>query len=198
MIRWNSKHEREVIYLVLLFILFRILIVFFGALIVFFPFISAWRSFVLPRSAPDPISRAVFLTMRRIFDLRSKRARSYEVVVRIMELYTPVSLIALLVTWLVLIQLGYMGMFWALGVQSWYDSFKISGSSLFTLGFALIDNLPTTILTFSEAIIGLILITLLISYLPTIYPTFSRREAAATMLDVRPASPPSPVSLIQH
>ena len=198
MIRWNLKHEREVIILVLLFILFRILVFFLGALIVFFTFISALRTFVLPRSAPDPISRAVFLTMRRIFDLRSKRARSYEVVDRIMELYTPVSLVALLVTWLILIQFGYMGMFWALGVQSWYDSFKISGSSLFTLGFALSDNLPTTILTFSEAIIGLILIALLISYLPTMYAAFSRREAAVTMLEVRAGSPPSAVELIKR
>src|SRR5713226_1131258 len=76
MIRWNLKHEREVIILVLLFILFRIVVFFLGVLIVFFTIISALRTFVLPRSAPDPISRAVFLTMRRIFDLRSKRARS--------------------------------------------------------------------------------------------------------------------------
>ena len=186
------------IILVLLFILFRIFVFFLGVLIVFFTIISALRNFVLPRSAPDPISRAVFLTMRRIFDLRSKRARSYEVVDRIMELYTPVSLVALLLTWLTLIQLGYMGMFWALGVQSWYDSFKISGSSLFTLGFALSDNLPTTILTFSEAIIGLILIALLISYLPTMYAAFSRREAAVTMLEVRAGSPPSAVELIKR
>ena len=186
------------ILLVLLFILFRIFIFFLGALIVFYTIISALRNFVLPRSAPDPISRAVFLSMRRIFDLRSKRARSYNAVDRIMALYTPVSLVALLVTWLVLIQLGYMGMFWALGVQSWYDSFKISGSSLFTLGFALSDNLPTTILTFSEAIIGLILIALLISYLPTMYAAFSRREAAVTMLEVRAGSPPSAVELIKR
>src|SRR5260370_11292083 len=161
MIRWNSKHEREVIYLVLLFILFRILVFFLGALIVFYTIISALRTFVLRRSAPDPISRAVFLTMRRIFDLRSKRARSYEVVDRIMELYTPVSLVALLVTWLILMQLGDMGMFWALGVQSWYDSFKISGPSLFTPGFTLTANLPPTILTFSYLLLTLLLFPLL-------------------------------------
>src|SRR5258708_39527866 len=72
----------------------------------------------------------------------------------------------------------------------------MSGSSVLTLGFALVDNFPTTVLAFSEATIGLILIALLIAYLPTIDSAFSRREAAVTMLEVRAGSPPSAVEMI--
>jgi hypothetical protein len=104
----------------------------------------------------------------------------------------------LLIVWLFAINLGYIAMDWAIDAESWYVAFKISGSSLLTLGFALVDNFPTTVLAFSEATIGLIMIALLIAYLPTIYAAFSRREAAVTMLEVRAGSPPSAVEMIKR
>src|SRR6266700_802221 len=167
-----------------------------GLLVVISTCISALRTFVLPRSAPDTISRAVFIWVRALFELRKKRLETFVQRDRAMELYAPLSLIALLCTWLICIQVGYMGMYWAVDGQSGYDAFKISGSSLLTLGFTLVDNLPTTILTFSEATIGLILIALLISYLPTIYSAFQRREGAVTMLEIRAGSPPSAVEML--
>ena len=167
-----------------------------GLLVVISTCISALRTFVLPRSAPDTISRAVFIWVRALFELRKKRLETFVQRDRAMELYAPLSLIALLCTWLICIQVGYMGMYWAVDGQSVYDAFKISGSSLLTLGFTLVDNLPTTILTFSEATIGLILIALLISYLPTIYSAFQRREGAVTMLEIRAGSPPSAVEML--
>src|SRR5260370_11098336 len=109
-----------------------------------------------------------------------------------MELYAPVALIALLVVWLFSINLGYIAMNWAIDAQSWYVAFKISGSSLLTLGFALVDNFPTTVLVFSEASIGLILIALLIAYLPTIFAAFSHRLAVVTILGVRAGTPTPP------
>jgi hypothetical protein len=50
-----------------------------------------------------------------------------------------------------------------------YAAFRASGSSLFTLGFAVLDGLPQTLLVYSEAAMGLILVALRIAYLPTIY-----------------------------
>lgn len=169
-----------------------------GISIVVGTFISALRSFVLPRSAPDIINRTVFIWVRHIFDIRIKRQKTFEARDRSLELYAPVTLIALLVTWLLCIQVGYMGMYWAIDGELWYSLFKISGSSLLTLGFTLVDNWPTTVLVFSEATLGLILIAMLISYLPTIYAAFSRREEAVTMLEVRAGSPPSAVEMIER
>jgi hypothetical protein len=180
----------------LLLIPLRAFVFVLGLLIVIGTCMSALRTFVLPRSAPDTISRAVFIWVRTLFELRKKRLETFAQRDRAMELYAPVSLIVMLCTWLICIQAGYMGMYWAVDGQSIYDAFKISGSSLLTLGFTLVDNLPTTILTFSEATIGLILIALLISYLPTIYAAFQRREAAVTMLEIRAGSPPSAVEML--
>ena len=52
------------------------------------------------------------------------------------------------------------------------------------------------IIAFVEAAIGLALVALLISYLPTIYGAFSRRELLVNLLEVRADSPPSPVVMI--
>ena len=169
-----------------------------GLVIVISTFISALRTFVLPRGAPDVLNRSVFIFVRRAFEFRTRRISSFLRRDRAMELYAPTTLIALLITWLLCVQAGYIFMYWAVDLLSWYDAFKLSGSSLLTLGFALTDNFLTTALVFSEASLGLVLVALLISYLPTIYSAFARREAAVTILEVRAGSPPSAVELIQR
>jgi hypothetical protein len=182
----------------LLLVLVRVVVFALGAYLVFRACLSALRTFVLPRSAPDRFNRTTFIVMRQLFEWRSRRLKTYLERDKAMELYAPVSLIALLIVWLFAINLGYIAMNWAVDAESWYIAFKISGSSLLTLGFALVDNFPTTVLAFSEATIGLIMIAILIAYLPTIYSAFSRREAAVTMLEVRAGSPPSAVEMIKR
>lgn len=173
-----------------------------GISIIWMALTSAVRTFILPRSAQDPIIYFVFRTlMRRIFNLRTRLARNFLVRDRIMAMYAPVTLLMLPVVWLTMVLIGYMGIFWALDERtfaggSWQAAFNISGSSLLTLGFATTPSFLATILTFSEAIIGLILLSLLIAYLPTMYAAFSKRESAVTMLEVRAGSPPSAMTLI--
>jgi hypothetical protein len=96
--------------------------------------------------------------------------------------------------WLTLVLIGYTLMYRAFGFEDWQAAFTVSGSSLLTLGFSMVKDVPTTILAFSEAAIGLILIALLIAYLPTIYSAFSRREAVVTLLEVRAGNNGSPMS----
>jgi hypothetical protein len=160
--------------------------------------LSAMRTFVLPRSARDVLTAAVFIATGYVFGLATRRATSYNDRDRIMALYAPVSLLLLPLTWLALVLAGYTAMFWAVGVQPLENAFRISGSSLLTLGFAPADGLLKTLMMFSEASIGLFLVALLISYLPTMYSAFSRRESAVTMLEVRAGSPPSAVELIER
>lgn len=179
-------------------LLLRLLVLLAGIGLVIRVMLSAIRTFVLPRSARDSVTRAVFLTVRWFFNVRLRWANSYADRDRVMAFYAPVSLLLLPGMWLALVLLGYMGIFWALGVQPWPTAFTLSGSSLLTLGFALAKDLPTTVLAFSEAAIGLILVALLISYLPTMYTAFSRREAAVTMLEVRAGSPPSAVEMLSR
>jgi hypothetical protein len=177
-------------------ILLRILVFAIGLALVIYISLSAVRTFVLPRAASETLTRILFIMTRFFFDLRAKKATTYEERDHIMALYAPLSLILLLPYWLILVLIGYMGMFWAIGVRPWTAAFLLSGSSLLTLGFAPVNDLPQTILAFSEATIGLILIAILIAYLPAMYSAFSRREAAVALLEVRAGSPPSAIEMI--
>lgn len=157
---------------------------------------SVIQTFVLPRAASDFIAGSVFRSMRRLFMLRVSKSGSYEQRDRVMALYAPISLMMLPPTWLILIGLGYTLMFRSIGVESWQAAFRTSGSSLFTLGFAPLETLPQQVLGFTEAGIGLIMVALFISYLPTMYSAFQRREQQVALLEVRAGSPPSAIEMI--
>lgn len=157
---------------------------------------SAIETFVLPRSANDPVTRFVFRRILSIFLLFTHNARGYDDRDRVMAFFAPVALLALPPVWIFLVMLGYTLLFWSVGYGDWIKSFEVSGSSVLTLGFVAVTKFPEYLLTFSEGLIGLILIAILIAYLPTIYSAFQRREQMVTMLEVRAGSPPSAVEMI--
>jgi hypothetical protein len=167
-----------------------------GAGLVVATLYSAMRTFVLPRAAPDLFVRAIFISLRLVLSLRLRFARTYEARDRVMALFSPIGLLLMLPGWLLLVCLGYTAMFWAVGIEPVYAAFKLSGSSLLTLGFSAADGVVLLLLEFSAAVIGLILVALLIGYLPTIYAAFARREAQVTLLEVRAGQPPSAVEML--
>lgn len=175
----------------------RVLAFFFGWFVVLATVFSGIRTFILPRSANDKVSRMVFLAVRKAFNLINKFwSDTYEKRDRIMAYYAPVALLTLVITWLFLNIIGFMFVFWALGDDDWMTAFTTSGSCLLTLGFAQVNGLPQTLIAFCEAIIGLIEIAILISYLPTMYSAFSKREEAVALMEVRAGSPPSAVEML--
>ncbi|HEV3401386.1 MAG TPA: hypothetical protein VG078_06150, partial [Acidimicrobiales bacterium] len=169
-----------------------------GALLVAATLASAIRTVVLPRGVQTRLTTAVFLAMRVLFRIRLGRAPSYERRDRVMAPYAPLSLLALALVWLALVGTGYAAMFWSLGSQPLREAVTLSGSSLFTLGFLRPNDLPTIFLAVTEASLGLILLALVITYLPSIYTAFSRREAAVAHLEVRAGSPPSGPEILER
>jgi hypothetical protein len=161
---------------------------------------SALRTFVLPRAVSTPLTRLVFVSLRRVFDLLANESRTYRTRDRVMAFYGPFGLFGLVFTWIALMVVGFMLLYHgAIGVQAWRRAFELSGSSFFTLGFATAPRgVPSYVLEFLEAASGLGILALLIAYLPTIYVAFSRRELAVTQLATRAGTPPSAVELLQR
>jgi hypothetical protein len=162
-----------------------------GAYLVVVTVVSAIKTFVLPRAAAVFISRATFIAVRRIFNLFARPSRPFLVRDAVMAMYAPTSLLILPVVWLLLIGAGFSAMLWGVGVHPITEAIVTSGSSLFTLGFERPVLFPAILLTFAEAALGLGLVALLISYLPTIYAAFSRRETAVALLETDAGTPPS-------
>lgn len=177
-------------------ILIHIAAILLGLVIVVSTIIGAVRTFVVPRAESVKLTHVIFLVSRRIFDLFANRFEKYEDRDSILALYAPMTLVAMPAVWLVMVMLGYMLIFWGIGVRPLYHAFSMSGSSLLTLGFTPVNNLTQTALAFSEATIGLGLVALLIAYLPTMYAAFSRRESFVGKLEVRAGTPASPIEMI--
>ena len=157
---------------------------------------SAVRTMVVPRGLQSVLARAVFEGVRGVLRLFLGRSPSYGHVDRVMALFGPLSMLVLPVVWLTIVGLGFAGMFWALEGRSAREAVELSGSSLFTLGSQWPGDLPSQLLAFAEAGTGIGLLALLITYLPTLYATFNRREVAVALLEVRADSPPTGPNMI--
>jgi hypothetical protein len=172
-------------------LLVHILVFAAGLITVILTLSSAIATFVLPRAARSQLNRIVFGVLRRMIKFIFRFVKTYERRDTVMAYYAPVGLLLLLPTWYLLILAGYAAMYWALGVGDLFAVFRLSGSSLFTLGFDISKTPTVTVFAFSEAMFGLMMVGLLIGYLPTMYSAFARREQAVNLLEVRAGSPPS-------
>jgi hypothetical protein len=167
-----------------------------GVVVIALTLLSAVRTVILPRAIRTRFGKVVDRGVGVVFRALSGRAPSYERRDAVFALYGPVELMSLLVSWLLVVFGASALSFWALDDGTWRASLTLSGSSLFTLGFATPSSGPQTALTFAEASIGLVLLALLITYLPSVYASFSRREQAVSRLAVRAGTPPSGTEMV--
>jgi hypothetical protein len=156
---------------------------------------SALQTVVLPRGGLTGITRFVFAAADRVF---VSRGHWRPVPNRFSALYAPVALVSLPFAWCMLVTLAFAFIFWGLDAGTFYESFVVSGSSLFTLGFAKPDGAGLNWLTFVEATIGLGLVALLISFLPTLYAAYSDRERGVGLLEPLVGAEPSAVELLRR
>ena len=177
-------------------IILRIILAILGILLVAWTFLSAAKTFVVPRSNRQRLTGSLFVASRRLFNFVVDRLPTYEQKDSFMALYAPLTLLMLVPFWLLLTAVGYSLIYWAMGVMPWTEAFVTSGSSLLTLGYATHDAFAFHLVSFSEAVIGLMLVAMLIAYLPTMYSAFSRRETAVSLLEVRAGWPPTAPELL--
>jgi hypothetical protein len=168
-----------------------------GSALVLWAMLSAVVTVVLPRGERSALTRFVFVSWRKFFFGIARRARTWETQDRVMSYFAPIALLTLPFAWLVLVLIGYWGMYWSLGGVDARGAFGEAGS-LFTLAFKAPQAVPQTILAYSEAALGLGLVALLISYLPSLYAAFSRREVLVALLETRAGNPPSVVEMLRR
>jgi hypothetical protein len=154
---------------------------------------SALKTVVLPQGFPR-LAAAVFAVVHRLLVHRSS---SKSATTSLRTLYAPVALVSLPLVWMLIMVVAFTCIFWGTGSLSVQRAFEISGSSLTTLGFAEPDTTARIWLSFIEATIGLGLVALLISYLPTIYSAYNGREKGLVRLRPITGTPPTATELVQ-
>ncbi|HEV2254398.1 MAG TPA: hypothetical protein VGS06_14485, partial [Streptosporangiaceae bacterium] len=98
-------------------------------------------------------------------------------------------LLAQLATWLLVAYVGFALLLWPFAASGVVSAFVDAGSSLFTLGFAVPAGAVPAVIVFLAAATGLVILTLQIAYLPTLYAAFNRRETEVALLNARGGFP---------
>ena len=163
---------------------------------------SAVKTFVVPRGRHEVISGIVLeivsLAFRPFIHHRTPGASRLFSRASALSLFAPISLLAFYAAWLILTWIGFALVFYGLGTEDVTAALRLSGSSLFTLGFSEPPSGAITGAVLAEAGIGLFLVALLIGYFPTIYGAYQRREVEVSLMQERAGVAGSGVSLIEH
>src|SRR6201991_4653708 len=170
---------------------------------------DAFEVIILPRRVTHRFRFSKFF-YRSTWRLRSvfaewitgdKRRESY------LSVFGPLSLLLLLSVWATGIIVGFAMLQWGLqdrlvgqSVVSFLTYLYMSGTTFFTLGLGdvLAWGRVGRTLVVVEAGLGFAFLGGVISYLPMIYQTFSRREVSISLLDARAGSPPSAGELLRR
>lgn len=159
---------------------------------------SAIRTVVVPRGEKVFLTRVLFGSFRSAYRTAARRHRQVDRRHAVMARYAPMTTMFLAGVWATGVIVSFACLFWALAELTVIEALELSGSSFTTLGFAASANESVLGLVIVEAIMGLGIVALLISYMPTIYGHFSRREELVLKFEVIAGAPPEPVAYLSR
>jgi hypothetical protein len=157
---------------------------------------SAIKQTVLPGRKKVRLSRAVARTTFRLYRFAFVRIPSEQVRDALSAFYAPMSVMLLPLVWGILLMLGFAMMFWGVSEPSLGTALSLGGAAITTEGFLAPKGAAQTTLYIIGGIIGLGIVGLLITFLPTIYSIYSQREQEVTRVAFRFGAPPSGVKVL--
>jgi hypothetical protein len=160
-----------------------------GAGLVLTAVASVVGTLIVPRPVGNWLTRWVDRTVDKVFWLVTRAIADYEHRDRVLAGQAAAILLSQLVAWLLLSFVGYALLLWPFAHGGVTTAFTDAGSALFTLGFAKPSGSVPIGIVFITAATGLGILTLQISYLPTLYAAFNRRETDVTLLNARAGVP---------
>jgi hypothetical protein len=171
---------------------------------------DAFETIILPRRVTRRVRLAAFFfrgTWRpwRALALHIRKPRRREAV---LGYYGPLSMLALLTLWAVVLVFAFATLEWSLGLPvsapekqpDFATYLYMSGTDFFTLGLGDVTALPGfgRFLSVFEGGLGFGFLAIIIGYFPVLYQAFSRREVNISLLDARAGSPSSAIELLRH
>jgi hypothetical protein len=150
---------------------------------------SILRNVVVPRGLGSMLTHTLWRSLRWLLLRVAAPFHSYPVRDRMLAWLAPIVLVTTLLCWVAALFLAYGLMMYSASRLPFLASFREAGSSLFTLGYASGAGRNLTVLDFLAAASGPVVIALQISYLPTLYNAYNRRELEVTLLQARASEP---------
>ncbi|MFJ3792249.1 hypothetical protein [Kitasatospora sp. NPDC090091] len=160
-----------------------------GVLLLVLTVASILRTLVVPRGLYSALVHRLWRFLRALLRLLAQPFGGYHTQDRVQTWLAPLVLLGMLGVWLGTMLIAYTLLLHGTSQLDWAVSFREAGSSLFTLGFASGDRLHLSVIDFMAAASGPLVIALQISYLPTLYGAYNRREVEVTLLQSRAGEP---------
>jgi hypothetical protein len=160
-----------------------------GGLLVLTAAASVVGTLIVPRRVSSWMTRWVDRIVNRAFQLAATAIADYRRRDRVLAAQAPAILLGQLAAWLGISFVGYWLLLWPFVTGGITRAFTAAGSSLFTLGFAEPPGAAPSVIVFAAATTGLVIVTLQIAYLPTLYAAFNRRETEVALLNARAGVP---------
>ena len=179
----------------------RVLAAVIGGLLVLWSMSSVTATLIVTRSASSRLTRWVDRVVDEAYQLVVKRfsdapgdsydhrREAYRRRDRLLATQAAAILLTQLAVWLIVAYVGFSLLLWPFAVRGVISAFIDAGSSLFTLGFAVPAGAVPAVIVFLAAAVGLVILTLQIAYLPTLYSAFNRRETEVALLNARGGVP---------
>jgi hypothetical protein len=151
---------------------------------------SVIKTLLIPQNLSSSINSVVARLVLACSRMLTWRVGSLHRRERILAAGAPMFLFTLLVSWILCLYVAFALMLLPFTRTDVPTAFRLSGSSLFTLGFATPAGAAPYGIVFAAAISGLGVIALMIGYMPTIYSAYNRRETLVIMLEALSGKPP--------
>lgn len=182
----------------------------FGIILLLVVLVDTFETIILPRTVNRPKRLVTFLidTSWKICSSLAKAVKKDQKRETVLSAFGPMVLVFLIIVWAGMLILGFALILWGLRIPiatpesapSFPSYLYMSGTTLFTLGFGDITAKSGVGRTVSviEAGVGFGFLAIVISYLPVLYQSFSRRESTILLLDARAGSPPVACELLSR
>ncbi len=167
----------------------RIVAAVIGGLLVLVAGSSVVGTLIVTRSVTSRLTRGVDWIVHGAYHLAIKHIAEYKDRDRLLATAAAAVLLLQLAAWLVVAYIGFALLLWPFAARGVVSAFIDAGSSLFTLGFAVPTGSVPAVIVFMAAATGLVIVTLQIAYLPTLYSSFNRRETEVALLNARGGVP---------
>jgi hypothetical protein len=160
-----------------------------GALLVLATWSSVTGTLIVSRSVSGWLTRWVDQVVNGAYRLATRACPDYRRRDRLLATQPAAILLGQLAAWLGIALVGYALLLWPFATRGVASAFTDAGSSMFTLGFAQPPGAGPSAIVFTAAATGLVIVTLQIAYLPTLYSAFNRRETEVALLNARAGVP---------
>ena len=160
-----------------------------GGSLVVIVWCSVIGALIVPRQVASRLTRIADRCVNSLYQMVIRHIHDYRRRDRLLATQGAAILLGQLAIWLAVVYLGFSLLLWPFEPRGVTAAFITAGSSLFTLGFDVPPGTVPSVVVFLAAGTGLVVLTLQIAYLPTLYAAFNRRETDVALLNTRAGVP---------